>query len=334
MKKIETEILFRPSGLGQIMTNAQGKSSKLKYQEKVDLLAKIEAEIAACSETAKVKKAKAIERAEKIEAEIAVLELVKDDVLLSKTCRKYLKTMMIEIRYKRTKRLENKYVKKGLAVEDVAIEMLSELKGEFFEKNTVRKKNKFFDGECDIRVKNSSGKIKKITDVKCSYDIDSFEDNRDEEMKSENNDQLQGYCDLWDSEIGEIANILVNNDLGLINDLIRFESFKTKPDDLENFNVPNFKLIEIIKDNVFDKKTFVEFLGEHMDANELTCLLDGVSEDVKSQEVFSSFIEIDIEDRCIIISCERDDDRLSEIKQRIAECRAYMGKVYNIHHVC
>ena len=45
MKKIETKVLFRCHGLGQLMTNPTGKSNGQKYEETKEALSKAEIKV-------------------------------------------------------------------------------------------------------------------------------------------------------------------------------------------------------------------------------------------------------------------------------------------------
>lgn len=335
MKKIETKVLFRCSGLGDLMTNAQGKSNLEKYNEAVESLEKAVNQLSTLSEKAIKSREKLQEKCEKLEAEIIKLKKVKDDVKLSASCRKYLKTMAIEIRYKRKKRMTNKYIKKGIAVEEASIELYSEWKGYFLDNNTKRVSNDFLTGETDLEFTDVKGKVVKVTDIKSSYDIDSFEDNRDEDAKKANFLQLQGYCILHDCNEASVANVLTNNDFTLINDEIRRETYKLKADELEGFDVPLVRVLEIAKDNIFDYESYIEFLrnSPFVDLQTLSNLIALDCEDLEAQEMFDSFVEVDLDDRVIEIEIERCEETEKEIKERVEVCRKYLADVYNIHHV-
>lgn len=378
MKRIETQVLFRPHGLGQIMTEAQGKSNAQKYLEAVEAYEKakknqeetIEKRMKARelvnslesgkdNETPERKNGKSpaqkyrealeaggkiegkyFEAKEKVKNAIALMDelaKVKDEVLLSKSCKKFLKTMAIEIRYKRRKRLENKYVKKGKVNEDDSTELFSEWKGEHLEQNKTRRKNNYFTGETDLEFLDVLGDIEKVTDVKTSYDIDTFEDNRDEDAKKDHIYQGLGYCDLTGAKFASVAYCLTNTDFSIINDEIRRETFKLKADELDGLDVPLERVLEIVKDHIFDYETFIEFLSnnsvQYVTREELSELINGIHPDEKAQKMFSEFVEVPIEERVIEIEIPRDNEEIERIKKRCDECREYLAKVYNIHHV-
>jgi hypothetical protein len=333
MKKIETKILFRAHAAGKIMTEAQGKSNKEKYFEALKSLEKTNEDVLKCSEKAIKTREKLEAKADKLVLEIEELEKVKDKIQLSKTCRDYLKTMAIELRYNRRKRMVNKYVKKGKAVEDDSILIYSEFTGEYLEKNTERINNDFFTGECDLNFMDVDNSCEKVTDIKSSFDIDSFEDNRDEDAKKDNRYQLLVYCDLWDAKRASVANVLTDNDFSLIKDELRRETFNFKPEELDGFELPNWRKIEIAKDNIFTYSTFLEFLATELEPLELDLLVRGESKDLKALEMFKSFVEVELSDRVIEIEIERDNEEIEKIKEKVKICREYMAEKYNIHHV-
>lgn len=270
---------------------------------------------------------------EMAEQKMTELEKMKDVPVLSKECRNFLKTMAIEMRYNRRKRMDNKYLKKGRAVEDESIALYSELKGEYYENNKERRSNEWFTGEWDVREDGMDGLPTAVKEFKSRYDIDSFEDNRDEDTKKKERIQVLGYLDILKCPNGSIVNVLTNNDFDLIRDEIRREAFQYKPDELNGFDVPVARKIEIAKDNLFDKDAFDEFLHLELGEFEAGHLAIGESENEEAQAMYDSFVEVPLEDRIIEIEVEYDEEEIQAIKERIAECRVFMALMYNIHHV-
>lgn len=374
MKKIETKVLFRCSGLGQINTNPVGKTNAQKYEDGLEALDKAkqkEQEAKDKSLEAKTKRdalepekendvparknskspkeqymaadaefikrldnyREASEKVKDLESKLAELEKTKDIPTLSSTCRKYLKTMAIEIRYNRKKRMENRYTKKGLAVEDESIAIYSELKGEAFENNKVRDNDEFFTGEWDIEVQNKDGRIVKVDDIKSRYDLDTFEDNRDEDVKSKERDQLLGYMSILGCDRAAIVNVLTNNDFTLIQDQIKAETFKAKPSELNAIGDLNLaRVIEIAKDNIFDEETFEEFIAYHLGEVVLGELKKGEAEEA-AQEMFDGFVEVPLEERVIEVEVERDEEAIEALRRRVVDCRKWLAENYNIHHI-
>jgi len=337
MKKIETKVLFRCHGLGQIMTNPQGKSNLEKFVEAKENLAKYQKEYQAIvNKETKTAQNKLIQ-IEKTKQVVKGLELVKDEVILSTTCRKFLKTMAIEIRYKRRKRMNNKYIKKGKYGEPIAVDEFSEYKGQELIKNTGRIENEYLTGETDIDYLDEWGTVEKVTDIKCSYDLDSFEDNRDEEAKKDNFYQGQGYCALKNCDKFSVANVLVNNDFEAINGELRKEIFTFPINELNGFDLPLWKIIQVAKEHIYTLDGLIEFLTnqtvQHCENEDLVKLSEGVHECEKAQKEWFDFVEIDLEDRVIEIEIERNQPVIDAIYSRIEHCRKYLETKYNIYHV-
>ena len=379
MRKIETEILFRPHYLAELTGEARGKSNAAIFKEESE---KKEAlEIKAMEQAQKVFSAKQAlellepekdnytpartgakspaekhaEAGEKLKKEQSKLEEInkkleevldrlpeleakKDKVTLSETAKKRLTTIAIEIKYKRRKRLLNKYVLKGLRKEEEGGEIYSEFTGEALVIEKERKKNDWFTGETDIRKHNKAGEVIEITDIKNRYDLDTLEDRRGEEMDRENKCQLLGYLDLYPTaKVLKVANVLCSNDFQLINDEIRGETYRTRPDELTaTGELKDARIIEIAKESIYTKEEFLEFLALKIDAEKLGQLIRGNCEDLEAQKVFNDFIELDIEERVIeqvLEVTEKEWEELERIKKYLQASREYLAEVYNIHHV-
>lgn len=143
---------------------------------------------------------------------------------------------------------------------------------------------------------NSKGKIVRVDDIKSRYDVDTFEDNRDEDVKAKERDQLLGYIDLLDCESAAIINVLTNNDFTLIQDQIKAETFRAKPDELDAVGDLNMsRVLEIAKDNIFDEEGFEAFIVYHYSEATLAELKAGTAEE-QAQEMFDGFVEIPLEE--------------------------------------
>ena len=374
MQRIEKNILFRCSGIGQIMTDPRGKTNGEKYVEALDKVKATEEKVGKLEEklilqkkeietlkpekdnevptrkgskspkeryeiavAGRVKIAEEIsalvEKLEELRAQSEELEKVKDVPSLSATCRNYLKTMAIEIRYNRRKRMENRYTKKGKAVEDASIELYSEYMGESFDNNKKRLENDHFTGEWDIEEEGKNGVTVNVKDIKSRYDIDSFFDHLDEDAQAKDRYQLLGYTDLKNSKSASVVNVLTNNDYALIIDEIKREAYNTKPDDLEGFEAPLHRIIEIAKDQIFDLISFREFLFTQISLADFEDLDEGTHPNEDAQTMFNSFIEVPLEERIIETEVARDEEEIERMKKRVEECRTYLAQKYNIHHV-
>lgn len=277
------------------------------------------------------------EKIQKAKDLVAETEASKDKPTHSATRRKYLKTMAIEIRHKRTKRMENKYVKKGRAVEPASVVAYGEFRGEEFEKNTERVYNEYLTGETDIDEADNEGGVEVVTDIKSSYDIDSFEDNRDEDAKKANYGQLQGYCALKNAKRGRVANVLVDNDFTLIDDALKQEQYKWPAADLEGFDLPKWRVVQILRDHIFTDEGFLNYLVNHttsiLTMAEYETLLAGAHFDLDLQREFDTFVEIPLDERVIEVEVDRDEEYIAAVYKAVEECRQYLEETYNIVHV-
>ncbi len=129
---------------------------------------------------------------------------------LSATAKTYLRNWYIEDQFSRKKEFTNKFLEKGIAVEDEAIALYSKISGkEFLKKNEKELANDYCTGTPDVITDI-------VVDVKSSWDIFTFP-LFDEELK--NKDywwQLQGYMWLTDKKEAELAYCLVDTPEALI----------------------------------------------------------------------------------------------------------------------
>ncbi len=131
---------------------------------------------------------------------------------LNSGAKTYLKTLFKEITFQRTKELRNKYLDKGLAVENESIAMLNEFLNTYFEKNDKRFENDYFTGEPDIILKDE------IIDIKSSWDYTTFPMMDDEVSNQMYYYQLQAYMDLLGMQKARLIYVLVDTPMELIYD--------------------------------------------------------------------------------------------------------------------
>lgn len=206
-------ILFRCSSLGYIMTEPLGKSNLEKYNDEVAKLAKLKAEYEGIANKETKTAANKLAAIAKSESEVARLELVKHEVVLSETCKKHLADKYVSAVYGRNKDLQNKYIKKGNAVEEDSITLYSRYKGEMYRKNTERRSNDFITGECDIDANPTD-----VVDTKSSWDVFTFYRSKVEDLKKMYHWQGMGYIDLYKKQRAIIAYCLVNTPQVMIDD--------------------------------------------------------------------------------------------------------------------
>jgi len=208
----------------------------------------------------------------------------KEDGVLSQTAKTYLETWYKETMFCRKKEFTNKFLEKGIAVEDEAIELYSFISGnDFLVKNEKEYSNDYCTGTPDVVLPDL------VVDVKSSWDLFTFP------MFSKDIDnkmywwQLQGYMWLTDRKYSELAYCLVNT-----------------PQDL------------ILKEMNRLKWNSVGVLSEEED-NRLQELL----------EKNMTFSDIDKRNRVRIFKIQRDEEVLSQIQERVIQCREYISLIHN-----
>lgn len=138
---------------------------------------------------------------------------------LSETTKTYLMEIYINEKYGRKKDISNKYIEKGLMVEDEAIQMYSRIKLEEYTKNEERLTNDFLTGIPDII-------STEVVDIKSSWDIFTFFNTLNKEVNATYYWQLQGYLALTGLPMARLAYCLVNTPETLISDEKRKLSYK------------------------------------------------------------------------------------------------------------
>jgi len=137
-----------------------------------------------------------------------------DSVEISEGCKTHMLDIWIANEFGRhTKDIKNKYVEKGLQMEDSAIIMYSILSGDIHEKNTQRKDDTFIMGEIDFE----KGDV--IYDTKCSWDIFTFFKNIKYLDNPNSNPyywNAQGYMKLWDKPKFKVVYTLLDTPEKLI----------------------------------------------------------------------------------------------------------------------
>lgn len=123
---------------------------------------------------------------------------------LTDTNKKYLAQVFIKEKYNREKNIENKYVDKGLAVEEDSLTLYSRFKSPvYYEKNEERYTNAYLSGTPDM-IKGDM-----IIDVKSSYSIHTYFDSKIK-LNETYYWQLQSYMALTGKKNATLAYCLTN----------------------------------------------------------------------------------------------------------------------------
>lgn len=182
---------FHPSSLGLIMTDAQSVDRNLVPADLLPVL----------------------DKARKTDADRELLLPFKE-ASLSAGAKTFLNSIAKEEVYKYRLQVETKYMDKGLACEDEAIEMLNFLRFKSYVKNTERRESEFLTGECDIIIP----RIKTI-DTKVAWSLATFPAVSEDAHDPLYEWQGRAYMKLWDVPEHEVCWLMLNTP----EDLIRWE---------------------------------------------------------------------------------------------------------------
>lgn len=185
---------FHPSSVGLLMSDAQSIDVNLVPAELRAILAK----------------------ARKTDAEKELLAPYKE-MSLSAGAKTLLKSMAKEFTFGYHKVVKTKYMDKGLALEDEAIEFINQRRFKSYRKNTERRVSEFLTGECDIYVPGV-----KTIDTKVSWDVDTFPALSEDAHDPLYEWQGRAYMKLWDVPEHEVAFVLLDTP----DDLIRYEQIE------------------------------------------------------------------------------------------------------------
>jgi hypothetical protein len=136
------------------------------------------------------------------------------EMSLSAGAKTYLGKLAKQFVYSYSKVVETKYMDKGLACEDEAIEMINRLRFKSYAKNTERRTDEFLTGECDIYVPGV-----KTIDTKVAWDLDTFPALSDDCHDPLYEWQGRAYMRLWDVPEHEVCFVMLSTP----EDLIRYE---------------------------------------------------------------------------------------------------------------
>lgn len=248
-------------------------------------IAKLESELQGMKEGLKTTEAKKL-KVETLKVELVELKKRKDEVNLSATVKTNLIDIWTSVSTGRRTELHNKYVKKGLAVEEDGITMLSKHLGKFIKKNTKRYNNEFLTGEMDVVEGESDLRVDVNWDIKSNWDVYTFRRVKySGEVNSDYYAQLQGYSDLNGAPMGKLFNALINTPDPLIDSQVKQLWYGMGcPDESDPIYIEGIEKIK--KNNIFDDFPF--------------------------------------EERYHITEIPRNDEFIEKIHNRIKECRHWM----------
>lgn len=136
-------------------------------------------------------------------AEIMTDPKGKDEVL-SVGAKTAIEKMAKEFVYGFDEQISNKYMEKGIIVEDQSIALYNEVFFTNHKKNSERKSNDWITGECDIATPD------KIIDIKSSWSLTTFPATAAAGKNTTYEWQGRAYMWLWNVDAFEVAYCLVN----------------------------------------------------------------------------------------------------------------------------
>ncbi|MFD2921985.1 YqaJ viral recombinase family protein [Terrimonas rubra] len=137
---------------------------------------------------------------------------------LSESAKTHLVDVYVSNKYGRNSDIQNKYIQKGLLVEEDSITLYSRVKKNFFKKNEEHLKNDFIMGTPDLYIGKTIQTAERIIDIKSSFDIFTFFRNINSTLNSSYWWQVQGYMALTGAKSATVAYCLVDTPQVIIND--------------------------------------------------------------------------------------------------------------------
>jgi hypothetical protein len=341
-----TKHLFRASGFGHLMTGGSKEITETQLARIDELEAKeIEVKGLGKGDTDMLAKYKAMDEPnEKQAAKIIELEAKKikptglteiqetelysnidlrdnpmNYVALSKGAKTMLRKMRREIKFKRRREINSKYLTKGIELEETAIDWLSQHHDIIFTNNKERRENEYFTGECDIE---------EGYDTKVAWSLDTLPD-PEENLKTIYEYQNRVYMILWDKEEWTTSSVALS--------MLEDELKRTLYGELWKWGgeeIPEWRKIEIIKFYCYEQDYFHEMLTANdcfPDIKEYKRILEA-NEDMpvdleKACEMYLSFIEIPGDERIVEKTVIRDKKIEGKMEKIAILAREYMQSI-------
>lgn len=206
---------------------------------------------------------------------------------LGETAKAKLLEVYLKEVYGRDKELINKYINKGLQVEEDSITLYSRNKKTFFKKNEERLSNEFICGTPDLFEGETIQKATEIIDIKSSWDIHTFFGVMTKAMNKNYIYQLQSYMALTGAKNAKLVYCLVSTPMPLILDEIKKLQWKMGVSD--------------------------------PDANEV------FKQAASYLESSMQYDDIPMEERFIEFTLERNENMIDSIYERVKECRKFLN---------
>lgn len=207
---------------------------------------------------------------------------------LSETTKTYLVDIYVSNKYGRNNEFTNKFVEKGLMVEEDSITLYSRIKKEFFKKNEEPLSNSFIKGTPDLYIGEIISKAETIIDIKSSWDIYSFFRTISKPINKTYYWQMQAYMALTGAKKAILAYCLIDTPEVLISD---------------------------------EKRRMMYKMGVATDVNELYI------EACKLIEFNMKYDDIPLKNRCLEYVIERNDEDIELMYSKITKAREFLQEL-------
>lgn len=240
--------------------------------------------------------AKLVEAEERLQNCLKVLEIVKNEPLpLGAGCKTFLTSLYADVKYGKwnpTKDIGNKYTSKGKQAEESSIDLISRLDKAFYQKNELRLENDWLRGTPDVIVGDDPYNAEKIIDVKSPWDSETFFANLNGDLNIQYFFQMQGYMALSNAPVAEVHFCLVD-----IPDFM-WESERMKL----------FRRMEVVTEESPEFKEAEAQLFKNL-----------------------TFGDMQLEERRMKFTVERDDELIQKIYRQVEKCRPYLEEIEKMH---
>lgn len=285
-----TNYRFRCSQLGKLMVGVKPPLT----ENQTKLLSDLEA---------KMRSGKITEK--QIETYGELLAKKNQKPKLSESVKTYLSDVHKSVFFGRSKEITNKYLTKGIQVEERSITLYSNVTNKLFVKNKDYFENDFICGTPD----NIQGKVR---DIKSSWDFSTFPLHADEAPTKDYEWQVQGYMELTGLREAELIYCLVDTPVKLVEDELRRMDWKYNIFDFAGEVRPECKdlVVEIVSNLIYTEQGLKEFCHQST---------------VISEKWFSDFNPVPDELRVKVFKFEYDSNMISALYDQIERCRTYLN---------
>jgi len=228
---------------------------------------------------------------------------------LSETTKSALLEIAIQQKYKRYKEISNKYIEKGIAVENDAIDLWRRERGAIVFKNEINFKNDFITGTPDLLIKDAAGNVTNVPDIKSSWDIHTFFDAQKNELSKDYYWQGQAYCWLTGAPSATFCFVLVSAPCTMIDTEKYRLSLRMNLIDPQSNPVFIKKAQQIERNMIYDMPTF---LTEYPSAN-------------LESDLSEWCYDIPVQERIHEKVVEFDADAIAKLQERVPLWQEYIN---------